>query len=207
MSNTELRAAKRNIPAYDSDNDIGFVARARFAMLENRVGDLTADEQVQLQRCTFCDDQVRSGRFFNDRLLRNFMMSKYGYTWDTANRDIQNTKQLFNSSFSNKDYLRDVLTEDALKTAVKAENAGNFDAKVKFMALAAKMQGLLDKVVEKVSNTKLQNFQITLRFDPVAVGFKKIEDKDREAILAKYKTKRDITKRMAEDAEDAVIDE
>jgi hypothetical protein len=198
-----VRPARRAMPAFDTQNDIGFVARARFALIENRTADLTADEQVQLNRCMFCDDQIRSGRYYNDRALRNFLMAKFDCSWDTANRDIQNTKQIFNTSNDNQEYLRSVITEKSLISAEKAEAAGDFKAAQKHRELAARVNHLLVPKVEKVENSKLQNFKIIVKFDAEAMGFKPVKNK--EAVLEKYRKRREITRRIAEEAEDAEV--
>ncbi|MGY0037645.1 hypothetical protein [Pedobacter sp. NJ-S-72] len=38
---SDKRAALRKLPAYDPDNNIGAVDRVRFAMINNRMADLT----------------------------------------------------------------------------------------------------------------------------------------------------------------------
>ena len=200
----DLRPAKRMLPKYDSENEIGFVARARFAMLENRVGDLTVDEQIQFQRCTFVDDLVRQRRYFNDRELRNMVMAKYQVSWDTANRDIRNARELFNASTDDREYFRSVYIEDLERTAQKAQKAGDFKAYEKIMKQAGQLRFLFEKPKEDVEYDKLTGFQMIIEFNPEAMGFKTIKNKDK--ILAKYKSKRDILKKIAEAAEDAELE-
>lgn len=199
-----LRPAKRTLPAYDPENNIGAVDRIRMAMMNGMMEQLTDAEHVQFNRWKQVDDWIRDKRLPGDRELRNMIIAKYGVAWDTAQRDIRNAKQLFCATEDNHEYYRSVYIEQTEAAAKKAERDGDFRAFEKLMRLAAEMRGIDTAKKEEIPYEKLQTFNFIIQFNPESAGFKTLENK--EEVLAKYQRKKRISQKMAEQAEDAELD-
>lgn len=203
---SEKRPAVRSLPAYDAENNITTVDRVRMAMLTNRMALLKEPERVQFERWKQIDDWIRSKRygegeeeiFLNHRNLRNLLMSKYDISWDTAERDIRNAKNIFKASQDDKEYSRSVYIEMLEEKAMSCSKPSDF---AKLMELAAKLRGLFDEQVLDVPYEKLEAFQLNIEYNPEAIGLKRIEDPD--AVLERWTKKKNAAQRMADDAEDA----
>ncbi|MBE7178190.1 MAG: hypothetical protein INR69_17440 [Mucilaginibacter polytrichastri] len=200
----DLRPAKRSLPAFDPDNHIGSVDRVRFAMANGLMDQLTELERVQLSRWKQADDWIREKRLPSDRELRNMLMARFSISYDTASRDIQNARELFKASSEDQEYYRSVYIERLEAALRDAERAGDFKAFEKLMRLAAEMRGIDTPKKNDIPYEKLQALTFINQFNPEAIGFKRIENK--EAILRKYKEKKRITDIMQKEAEDAELD-
>ncbi|MBS7565147.1 hypothetical protein KHS38_12100 [Mucilaginibacter sp. Bleaf8] len=210
------RPAKRTMPAYDPANDIGAVDRIRFAMINNRMNELTEPEFRQLERWKQVDDWIRSRRYQgiggdgklglqlipNQRFIRNLIISTYNVSWDTAERDIRNTQKLFSSRADDREYHRAVYIEQAEQRAEEAAASGDHKAAYKYLELAANLRGLFTEQPEEEDNEKLQALQFIIEYNPEAVGLKTIENKD-EVFARWMKKKASISDAMNKDAEEA----
>lgn len=198
---SDKRKALRTLPAYDPDNNIGAVDRVRFAMINNRMDALHEDELQQFERWKQIDDWVRERRSPTHRALRNAVMAKYEISWDTAERDIKNTKDLFKASNDDNEYYRSVYIEDIESKAAKAYESEDFGSYAKLMDIVSKLRGLFDDKPEVVDYDKLQSFQIVMDYNPEAMGLTRIENVDE--VMSRWMQKKTISQTMQKNAEDA----
>ncbi|HVW97505.1 MAG TPA: hypothetical protein VHA56_16145 [Mucilaginibacter sp.] len=215
------RQALRVIPKYDPGNNVGAVDRVKFCIINGRMSELTKAEIDQLERWKQIDVWIRQKRFstvntegetIEDIItghgqLRNLVMRYYGISWDTAERDIYNTKKFCAASYDDQEYYRSVYIEDAERMAQMAATAGRPDwrAAHKFLELAARLRGHFDEVIDETPYTKLENIQFFIEYNPEAVGLKTVQNK--EELFAKWQRKRKSpSDLLAEDAEDVEYD-
>jgi len=206
---SDKRKALRTLPKYDPDNNIGAVDRVRFAMINNRMDALTADELEQFERWKQIDNWIRSKRYVNElgenvllanhRSLRNMVMVKHEVSWDTAERDIRNAKDLFKPD-DDHEYYRSVYIEQLEERAATA-NDKNFKAMIE---LAATLRGHKEKQEEEVPYDKMEAFQLQIEYNPEAIGLTRLENP--EEALAKWNKKKSISDVLNNQAEDAELE-
>jgi hypothetical protein len=200
---SDRRKALRTIPAYDPDNNIGAVDRVRFAMINNRMDALHQNELVQFERWKQIDDWIRERRSKTHKALRNAVMAAFDISWDTAERDIRNAKDLFKASNDDNEYYRSVYIEDLESVAAQAREDGDYQAYDKLMNTIAKMRNLYEKPAEEIPYNKLEAFVLHLEYNPEAVGLTRL--KDPEAALAKWNKKKSISDHINSFADDAEL--
>jgi hypothetical protein len=211
------RRALRVIPKYDADNNIGAVDRVRFCIINGRMDELTQSEREQMERWRQIDAWIRQGRYTtvgddgSDKEefiaghsgLRQLAMAYFGISWDTAERDIYNTKKFCATDHDDQAFYRSVYIEKAERLEWEAKNAcrPDFRAAEKALRLAAELRGMFDEVVEDIPNEKLANVQFIIEYNPEAIGLKTIENK--EEVFERWLSKtRNATDRMADDSEE-----
>ncbi|MGY0037644.1 hypothetical protein [Pedobacter sp. NJ-S-72] len=128
-------------------------------------------------------------------------MSKYDCSWDTAERDIRNAKDLFKASHDDKEYSRSVYIDQIEENAEKAAKFNDFKAYAKLMELAAKLRGHFDAVIEEIPYDKLEAFQFIIEYNPEAIGLKRVDNPDE--VIERWRKKKQIAQKLADDAEDA----
>jgi hypothetical protein len=199
----DRRKALRTLPAYDPDNNIGAVDRVRFAMINNRMNALTAGELVQFERWKQIDDWIRERRSNTHRALRNAVIAAFEISWDTAERDIKNAKDLFKASNDDNEYYRSVYIEDLESKAAEAAESDDYATYGKLMEIVAKLRGLFDKPAEEVPYDKLESFQLNIEYNPEAVGLTRLTNP--EEALARWTKKKSVSDQMNKEAEDAEL--
>ena len=215
------RQALRIIPQHDPDNNIGAVDRVKFCIVNSRMSDLTKPELEQLERWKQIDAWIKQKRYktidntgepveeliTGHAQLRSLVITYFSVTWDTAERDIANTKRFCAASYDDQEYYRSVYIEDAERMAQMAASAGKPDwrAAAKFLELAARLRGHFDEVVEETPYHKLENVNFFIEYNPEAVGLKTVENK--EELFLKWRRKnKSVSDVMSEDAEDVNYD-
>lgn len=215
----DKRPARRMLPDYDPDNNIGAVDRIRFAVIHNMFDQLTEPEKRQFERWKQVNDWLRSRRYIgvsddgkpqesiipNQRFIRNLIITNFGVTWDTAERDIQNTKKFFQPQTDDNEYFRSVYIEQAEEKAEQAAAAGDYKASMKFMELAARLRGHFDEKADDDQYDKMENFQFIIEYNPEAVGLRTLENKD-EVYARWSKKKKTLSDAMKKDAEEATYE-
>lgn len=213
------RYAMRRIPKYDAVNNIGAVDRVRFCIVNNRLDDLTLSEKEQMDRWRQIDAWIRQKRYktINDKgkddeapvhghqQLRALTMSFFQISWDTAERDIANTKKFCSTAYDDQEYFRSVYIEDAERLAEEAARMGQYTASEKFLRLAADLRGHFDDIMEEIPEDKMEAFQLLIEYNPEAVGLKTIPDKEMHFERWK-KRKRSISESMNLEANDATTE-
>lgn len=215
----DKRPARRKLPDYDPDNNIGAVDRIRFAVIHNMFDQLTKDEKTQFNRWKQCNDWLRGRRYIgvgdggkmveqiipNQRFIRNLIMTTFEVSWDTAERDIKNTKKFFMPLEDDNEYFRSVYIEQAEEDAELAKQSGDFKANRQLKELAARLRGLFDEKPDEDNNDKLEALQFIIEYNPEAVGLTTIENKDE--IFARYqKKKKSVSEALKKGAEDATYE-
>lgn len=210
------RSALRIIPKYDPLNNIGAVDRVRFCIINNRLDELTESEKEQMTRWRQIDAWIRQKRYktidargmdveeaiHGHQQLRALTMSYFSISWDTAERDIANTKNFCATAYDDQEYFRSVYIEDAERRADEAARMGQYIASERLLRLAAELRGHFDDVQEEVPIDKIQAFQLLIEYNPEAVGLKTIENKE-EHFERWRKKKRSISESMSREADDA----
>ncbi len=201
------RPALRSIPSYDPTTNIGAVDRIRWAIGNNRKDALTVPELEQLERWKQIndwireryhpDDEDRLHPITNHRYLRNLVMEQFKVGYDTAERDIRNTKDYFKNIMDDQEYWRSVYIEQLETRAAKAADK-DF---IKLIDLAAELRGLKDAPKDDIEYTKLEAFQLIIEYNPEAIGLKRLENPDE--VLERWRHKRSVSEKMSEQAEDA----
>lgn len=210
------RRALRLIPSYDPANNIGAVDRVRFCLVNNRIAELTKDELAQIERWRQIDAWIRLKRYktINDdgddveeavhghAQLRNLVMKYFTVTWDTAERDIANTKNFCNTMFDDQEFYRSVYIEDFERMADQAASCGKYAAAERLKFRAAELRGLYDDVQDEIPNDKIEAFQLLIDYNPEAVGLRTVPDK--EAHFERWrKKKKSISDTLSRDADEA----
>ncbi len=214
---SDKRSALRVIPKYDPDNNIGAVDRVRFCIINNRMDELRDTELEQLERWKQIDAWIREKRYatidakgenteayiHGHRQIRALVMSYFNISWDTAERDIANTKKFCAEAYDDQQYYRSVYIEQAEQRADEAMARGKCDAAAKFMAFAAELRGLLTETPVEIPADKIEAFQLLIEYNPEAVGLKTIENKEElfEKWLRRKKSVSDVMNKEADDAE------
>lgn len=209
------RQALRKIPKYDPNNNIGAVDRVRYCLINGRMADLTKPELDQIERWRQIDAWIRLKRYktVNDggeeveaavhghTQLRNLVMNYFTVTWDTAERDIANTKNFCAAANDDQEFYRSVYIEDFERRADQAASSGKYAAAERLLFRAAELRGLYDDVQEEIPNDKIEAFQLLIDYNPEAVGLRTIPDK--EAHFERWRKKRkSISDTISRDAED-----
>ena len=209
------RAALRVIPKYDAGNNVGAVDRVRFCLINGRMAELTQDELTQIERWRQIDAWIRLKRYktVNNKgeevdaavhghsQIRNLAMSYYGITWDTAERDIANTKNFCATVYDDQEFYRSVYIEEFERRADEAAAAGKFAAHERLLFRAAELRGLYDDVPEEIPNDKIESFQLLIDYNPEAVGLRTIPDKE-EHFERWRKKRKSISDTLSRDADD-----
>ena len=213
------RAALRALPKHDPDNNIGVVDRVRFAMAHARMNALTVDEAAQFKRWQQINDWIRDRRYVDEfapglekptkmisshRILRNLVMGTFGMTWDTAERDIRNSKQVFLPIDDDNEYYRSVYIEQFEQRADEAAALGDYSGSAKYAELAVKLRRLLEAPKEQIEYDKIESLQFIIEYNPEAIGLKTIPNK--EEVFARWQKKKTLSERMANDAEEVNYD-
>jgi hypothetical protein len=212
------RRALRVIPAYDPANNVGAVDRVRFCLINGRMADLTKDELDQIERWRQIDAWIRLKRYktLNDEgkeveaavhghaQIRNLVMSYFTVTWDTAERDIANTKNFCNVTHDDQEFYKSVYIEEYERMADMAKMSGKFAAAERLLFRASELRGHYDDVQEEIPNDKIEAFQLLIDYNPEAVGLRTVPDKEAhfERWRKKKKSISDTLSRTAEDIEE-----
>ena len=190
------RAALRALPKHDPDNNIGVVDRVRFAMAHARMNALTVDEAAQFKRWQQINDWIRDRRYVDEfapglekptkmisshRILRNLVMGTFGMTWDTAERDIRNSKQVFLPIDDDNEYYRSVYIEQFEQRADEAAALGDYSGSAKYAELAVKLRRLLEAPKEQIE------YEMWLRSAPALRDVAQVGLTSADAILRAWK--------------------
>lgn len=212
------RKALRVIPQYDPANNIGAVDRVRYCLINGRMSELTKAELDQIERWRQIDSWIRQKRFktinedgedveapvHGHSQLRNLVMKYFSITWDTAERDIANTKNFCAAAYDDQEFYRSVYIEEYERMADMAKSSGKYAAAERLLFRAAELRGLYDQVEEDIPNDKIEAFQLLIDYNPEAVGLRTVENKEEHFERWRQKRK-SISDTLARDADD--IDE
>ncbi len=213
----DKRPALRLIPTYDPENNIGAVDRIRYCIVNDRMAELHKDELEQLERWKQVNDWIRDGRclginkYGDEDLipigghskLRALIMKVLQVSWDTAERDIANTKKFFREVYDNQEYYRAVYIEQFEREALEAAASGKYAAAERLRFRAAELRGLYLPPKEEIPVDKVAAFQLNIEYNPEAVGLKTIENKEEHFLRWRQKKNKSISDKMNEEADDA----
>ncbi len=216
----DKRPALRVLPAFDPDNNIGAVDRIRFCIVNNRMNELHQAEHEQLERWKQVNDWIREGRYQTvDRWgepdftiinghtkLRHLIMTVLDVSWDTAERDIINTKKFFREVYDDQEYYRSVYIEQFEREALEAAKVGKYAAAERLRFRAAELRGLYLPPKEETPVDKVEAFQLNIEYNPEAVGLKTVENKEEHFERWRAKKTKSISEKMNLEADDAASD-